>query len=144
MTDLRTGKIYSYSRVPGLLAEGFANWSSGAAELWNAAEASETRRNARVARELRPALPAELPLDDQRRLVHGFSCWLKDEFGVAVHYVIHAPTFHGKKKSRQYWNDRNNRRRHDSLLEVFDRLCCTNDVMVVVPLSPDRLILRLP
>jgi len=62
--------------------------------------------NSRVARELRPALPAELPLYEQRRLVHGFACWLKDEFGVAVHWVVHAPSFHKKMDSKRFWRDR--------------------------------------
>lgn len=106
MTDLRTGRVHNYERLHGLLAEGLLNWKGLAEELWNAAEASEKRINARVARELRPALPAELPLDEQRRLVHGFCCFLKDRYGVAAHYVIHAPSFHKKSDSKQFWKKR--------------------------------------
>lgn len=97
MKDARTGRVHNYLSVGGLLAQGLVNWGGSAEALWNAAEKSETRRNARVARELRPALPAELPLEEQLRLVVGMSCWLKDIFGVAVHYVIHAPRFHDEK-----------------------------------------------
>nr|WP_272911612.1 MobA/MobL family protein [Loktanella sp. M215] len=61
-----------------MLRDGVVNWNGSAEELWNAAEASETRTNSRVARELRPALPAELPLDDQLSLVRGFCLFLKD------------------------------------------------------------------
>ena len=104
MTDQRTGMSYNYRSTPGLLAEGMINWKGSAAGLWNAAEKSEKRMNSRVARELRSALPAELPLNEQRRLVHGFACWLKDEFGVAVPWVVHAPSFHdsvlGRRLSR--------------------------------------------
>ena len=106
MTDARVGRSFNYRRTTGLLTQGLVNWSGSAEELWNAAEAAEKRVNARVARELRPALPAELPLDEQRRLVHGFSCWLKDEFGVAVHYALHAPTFHDKALERDLWHAR--------------------------------------
>ena len=106
MTDQRTGKVHNYSSVRGLLAEGLVNWHGTAEGLWNAAEASETRRNARVARELRPALPAELPLDDQRRLVHGFCCWMKDQYGIAAHWVIHAPTFYDENEDKRRWRDR--------------------------------------
>ena len=106
MTDHRTGLSYNYRHTPGLLEEGLVNWRRSAEQLWNAAEKSEKRINSRVARELRPALPAELPLDEQHRLVHGFACWLKDEFGVAVHWVIHAPTFRKKMDSKNLWQDR--------------------------------------
>ena len=106
MTDQRTGLSYNYRYTPGLLAEGQVNWNLSVQELWNAAERSEKRVNSRVARELRPALPVELPLDEQRRLVHGFSCWLKDEFGVAVHWVVHAPTFLKKTESKILWRNR--------------------------------------
>ena len=106
MTDQRTGLSFNYRYTPGLLEEGLINWHQSAESLWNAAEKSETKINSRVARELRPALPAELPLDEQRRLVHGFSLWLKDEYGVAVHWVVHAPTFRQKSDSKRLWRAR--------------------------------------
>lgn len=67
-------------------------------------QSAKRRRNVRVIRELRPSLPAELPLSEQVRLVRGFSLWLRDEFGVAVHANIHAPRF----------LDRGVERRHDA------------------------------
>lgn len=103
MTDHRTGLVHNYSRLSGLLREGLVNWNGTAEELWNAAEASETRINARVGRELRPALPAELPLDEQRRLVHGFCCWLHDHHQIAAHWVIHAPNFHDSDAGKRLW-----------------------------------------
>lgn len=106
MTDLRTGLIYNYKTVPGLLGEGVVHWDGSAESLWNAAEASETRVNSRVARELRPALPAELPLDDQLSLVRGFCLFLKDRYGVASHWVVHAPTYHEKKLGKRLWRER--------------------------------------
>ncbi|KZY46551.1 hypothetical protein A3731_31855, partial [Roseovarius sp. HI0049] len=109
MTDARVGRSFNYGRITGLLTKGLVNWSGSAEDLWNAAEAAEKRVNARVARELRPALPAELPVDAQRRLVHGFACWLKDEFGVAVNYAIHAPTFGEKTLERRLWRGRSSR-----------------------------------
>ena len=89
--------------MPGLLGEGLVHWNGSAESLWNAAEASETRINSRVARELRPALPAELPLDDQLSLVRGFCLFLKDRYGVASHWVVHAPTFHEKDVGKRLW-----------------------------------------
>ena len=81
-------------------------WTGTAEALWNAAEAAETRRNACTSRELRHALPAELPLDDQARLVRGFACWLRDEHGVAVHWVIHAPRFEDRAQEKALWRAR--------------------------------------
>lgn len=106
MTDHRTGLIYNYKSVPGLLGEGVVHWNGSAESLWNAAEASETRINSRVARELRPALPAELPLDDQLSLVRGFCLFLKDRYGVASHWVVHAPTYHEKELGKRLWRER--------------------------------------
>lgn len=105
MTDQRTGRIFNYRNVPGLLHKGLVGWKSTAEDLWNAAEKSEVRSNARVARELRPALPAELPHNEQIRLVHGYACWLRDSFGVAVHYVIHAPRFFDEKWGKALWKN---------------------------------------
>ena len=113
MTDQRTGLIFNYQNVPGLLHQGLVGWNSSggdlwkaAEDLWNAAEKSEVRSNARTARELRPALPAELPHDEQRRLVHGYACWLRDSFGVAVHYVVHGPRFKDEKWGQALWKNR--------------------------------------
>ena len=106
MTDQRTGRIFNYRNVPGLLHKGLVGWKSTAEDLWNAAERSEVRSNARVARELRPALPAELPHNEQIRLVHGYACWLREMFGVAVHYVIHAPRFHDEDRGKALWKKR--------------------------------------
>ncbi|GGB93837.1 hypothetical protein GCM10011363_08080 [Marivita lacus] len=106
MTDERTGRRYNYRSAVGLISEGLVGWEKSAEDLWNAAEKAEIKRNARVARELRPALPAELPLAEQHRLVKGFSCWLRDEFHVAVHYVVHAPNFNNAIEGKRLWRDR--------------------------------------
>jgi hypothetical protein len=94
--DQRRGRRFSYQSVTGLLSSEVIGWGGSVEDLWNAAEASETWKNARVARELRPALPAELPLPEQIGLVRGMCLWLRDTYGVASHAVIHAPTFHHK------------------------------------------------
>lgn len=78
------------------------NWVGDAASLWNRAEKAETRANARVVRELRHSLPAELPLADQVRLVRGFCLWLRDKYGVAIQADIHAPRFLDRKMERRH------------------------------------------
>ncbi|MEC7795366.1 MobA/MobL family protein [Hyphomonas sp.] len=94
LTDERTGLTFGFSRRHELLADGHVNWSTGSSTLWNAVEQAEKRKNSRVAKEIKVALPAELPLDEMRRLVHGFCCNIKDRYGVALQFAIHAPGFH--------------------------------------------------
>ena len=119
MTDERTGRRYSYRSRPGLISEGLVGWNGTAEELWNAAEKAERRGNARVARELRPALPAELPLDEQHRLVRGMSLWFKDTYGVAVHFVVHAPTCYDRRTERRLWRNIHD---PDGLTELHESL----------------------
>jgi len=91
--DERTGLTYSYRQRGGLLAEGTVNWTLGPERLWNEVERAEVRKNARVAREIKVALPAELPPGEMRRVLHGYCCHLKDRYGLAAQWVIHAPKF---------------------------------------------------
>jgi hypothetical protein len=99
--DERTGQTFVYSRRGGLLTQGVVNWATSVEQLWNEVERSENRKNSRVAREIKVALPAELPLDEMRRAVHGFCCHLKDRYGLAAQWVIHAPRFHDEADGRQ-------------------------------------------
>jgi len=99
--DERTGQTFSYTRRGGLLAEGTVNWDRGIEVLWNEVERSETRKNSRVAREIRMALPAELPLPEMRRVVHGYCCNLVDRYGLAAQWVIHTPRFHDRNDGRR-------------------------------------------
>ena len=81
--DERTGKIYDYSArkdvihkeivLPEKFSDDYMGWAKDRANLWNAAEAAETRKNARVAREFLVALPVELPPPQQLGLVRAFS-----------------------------------------------------------------------
>lgn len=98
--DERLGQRFRSGKHGGLLSHELINWHGDPETLWNAAEKAETRCNARVIRELRPSLPAELPLAEQIRLVRGFSLWLRDEYGVAVQADIHAPRFLNRCEER--------------------------------------------
>ncbi|MFV1495752.1 MobA/MobL family protein [Phaeobacter sp. JH85H1] len=100
--DERLGQRFRAGKRGGLLSHELINWNGDAETLWNAAEHTETRRNARVIRELRPSLPAELPLAEQERLVRGFSLWLRDQYGVAVQADIHAPRFLDRDEERRH------------------------------------------
>jgi ATP-dependent exoDNAse (exonuclease V) alpha subunit len=99
--DERTGKTYDHSErqdvmhkeivLPSKFADDDIAWARDRSSLWNAAEAVETRKNARIAREYLVALPAELSHQGRVGLVRGFSQELSDRYGFAVDFAIHAP-----------------------------------------------------
>jgi ATP-dependent exoDNAse (exonuclease V) alpha subunit len=99
--DERTGKVFDHSDrqdvmhreivLPAKWDDADMSWARERANLWNAVEAAETRRNARVAREFLVALPAELSPTQQVELTRGFSRELVDRHGFAVDFAIHAP-----------------------------------------------------
>jgi Ti-type conjugative transfer relaxase TraA len=77
-----------------------ATWALDRSALWNAAEASETRKDARVARELELALPHELSEAQRLALTRDFAQGLADRYGVAVDIALHAP--HGDAEIRNH------------------------------------------
>jgi ATP-dependent exoDNAse (exonuclease V) alpha subunit len=99
--DERTGKIYDHSErrdvvhkeivLPSRFIDEEMAWARDRTSLWSAAEAAETRKNARVAREYLVALPIELSPEQRVGLVRGFSQELSDRYGFAVDAAIHAP-----------------------------------------------------
>lgn len=96
LVDGRTGERHDYSRKRGVVGTSLvlpqlaSPWSR--AELWDAAEAAEKRKNSCVARECEVALPHEVPLEDQARLANDFARWLSDRYSVAVDVALHQPT----------------------------------------------------
>jgi ATP-dependent exoDNAse (exonuclease V) alpha subunit len=99
--DERTGKTYDHSDrqdvlhkeilLPSQFAADDMAWARDRANLWNAAEGAEDRKNARVAREYLVALPVELSAAARIGLVSGFSRELAERYGFAVDVAIHAP-----------------------------------------------------
>jgi ATP-dependent exoDNAse (exonuclease V) alpha subunit len=99
--DERTGKTYDHSDrqdvlhreilLPNKFAADDMSWVRDRANLWNAAEGAEERKNARVAREYLVALPIELSADARIGLVSGFSRELVERYGFAIDIAIHAP-----------------------------------------------------
>ena len=95
ITDERTGEIFDFTpRQKSALAESFILFPEGEkgidrAALWNAAEASENRRNSTTARELICALPRELDETQQRELSERFAHFLTEAHGVACDGSIH-------------------------------------------------------
>ena len=99
--DERTGIVFDHSKrtdvlhsaivLPSALENRELSWSQTRAALWNAAERSERRSNARVAREYEVALPAELTQEQRVDLTMAFAREIAERYQVVVDTTIHAP-----------------------------------------------------
>lgn len=76
-----------------------AEWARNRSALWNAAEAAENRKDARVAREIVIALPHELDAGQRVALAQDFAQELADRYGVAVDIAIHQPSEKGDERN---------------------------------------------
>ena len=105
ITNERTGEIHDYTRKGGvessalILPEKSPEWARDRAQLWNAAEQAEKRKNSTVAREFEIALPAELSPAERERLAHDFTRELVKRHGCAADVAIHAPGKEGDNRN---------------------------------------------
>lgn len=83
----RTGVVDTFIMAPPQAPE----LTRDRALLWNAAEAAETRKNARVAREVILALPHELDLAARKILARDMAAYLVERYRVAVDVALHSP-----------------------------------------------------
>ena len=100
----RDGTTHDYTRRSGveasfIVAPPGADWAQDRAALWNAVEAAEKRKDAKVAREYELALPHELAPADRRTLTEGFAREVVARFGVVADVAIHAPHRHGDERN---------------------------------------------
>ena len=107
LVNERDGLVHDYSARSGieqaeivLPAGANAEWAQDRSALWNAAEAAEKRKDARVAREIEIALPHELSPEQRLELTRGFAQGLADRYGVAVDFAVHRP--HGATDVRNH------------------------------------------
>ena len=95
LVDERTGEVFDFRRKSGVMHAEIVTPDGvpapDRAALWNAAEAAEKRKDARVAREWRTALPHELDEDSRRELAMRMGKAIANRYGVAVDVCIHAP-----------------------------------------------------
>lgn len=103
LVDERQGIEHDYTRRRGVihaelvLPEGAGAWTR--AELWNAAEKAEKRKDARTAREWEVALPEELGDKDRQDLALRFARGLASKYGCAVDVALHAPDREGDQRN---------------------------------------------
>lgn len=97
LKDERTSRIHRYEKRHGvknafILAPKSAPENLlSRASLWNAAEASENRKNSRVAREVILALPHELSDTEREALSRDMALYLIERYRVAVDVAVHSP-----------------------------------------------------
>ncbi len=105
LTEERTGEVKDYTRAEGLLFSGIyapakaPAWAHDRAQLWNAADRAEKRKDAQLAREYEVALPHELTDEQRRFLVQDF---IRENFarkGYAADVSIHAPDREGDERN---------------------------------------------
>lgn len=92
-----TGDRPDYRKKGGVVSadlltpEGAPDWAQNRAQLWNAVEARETRKNSQLAREIKVALPHELDDETARALVLDWARTELVDLGMIVDVCIHDP-----------------------------------------------------
>jgi len=93
--DQRQGLTFDYSAKVGvvhtmiLTPTGAPEWTRTRENLWNCVEEAEKRKDSRIAREIEVALPSELSLSEQIKLVEGY---VREQFvgsGLVVDVALH-------------------------------------------------------
>ena len=102
LKDERTGLTHDFTRKEGVVyTEILSNLDTelDRSQVWNLAEKSENRKDARTAREWVIALPDELDEEQRKELAREFAQSLVDRYGVVADLAIHAPSKGGNDKN---------------------------------------------
>lgn len=103
--DDPSGTRHNYSRKAGVLSVDMLAptdapaWALDPHRVWAKVEEHETRKNARVAREVLIALPHELTPEQRRDLARDVGQLLVDRYGVAAQVALHAPDKGGDNRN---------------------------------------------
>lgn len=105
LQEERTGELHDYTRKQGvvhceILTPTVApDWMHDRAQLWNAVEKMERRKDAQLCREIQLSLPHELNDDQRHDLTRRF---VQDQFvskGMVADLAIHAPHRNGDERN---------------------------------------------
>ena len=102
LIDERTGLTHDFTKKEGVVyTEILSNLDTklDRSKVWNLAEKSENRKDARTAREWVIALPDELDEEQRKELAREFAQSLVDRYGVIADLAIHAPSHNGSDKN---------------------------------------------
>ncbi|MCE2706833.1 MAG: MobA/MobL family protein [Proteobacteria bacterium] len=121
ITDLRTGEVFNYKRKGGVLENeivlpnGIELPELSSQELWNRAERSENRKDARVGREWEISLPHELSAEQRAVLAKSLALNIAERYGVACEYAIHHPSRENSDERNHHVHILTTTRKIDSL-----------------------------
>ena len=100
------GKAHDYTRKGGvehteiILPEGVdAAWARDRQMLWSMVDATETRKNSRLAREWRIAFPHELDFEQRLALARDFATEVAERYQVAADVALHEPSRSGDQRN---------------------------------------------
>ena len=105
LTDQRTGLVHDYTHRRGVAAwtiitpADAPEWAHDPAQLWAQVEQGETRANARVARDIEVALPAELSPAQREALAGDLGRMLVERYQVGALVAIHTPSRSGDARN---------------------------------------------
>jgi hypothetical protein len=125
--DLRTGEIINYSRKGGVLENeiilptGIEINNLTSQQLWNKAEQSENRKDARVGREWEISLPHELSQEQRSSLAKELTQQIANRYGVACEYAIHHPNREGSDERNHHVHILTTTRKIDKDLNLTDK-----------------------
>jgi MobA/MobL family len=101
LRDERSGELHNHTRrrdvlhaeifLPTQFDDAEMAWARNRERLWNTAEHTEKRYNARVAREFQVSLPSELDPAQRLALARSFAGEVAERYRVAVDLAVHAP-----------------------------------------------------
>jgi Ti-type conjugative transfer relaxase TraA len=107
--DRRAEATHDYTQRFGVVATGLSMPERGGPtctgrdwtreQLWNEAEAAERRKDARTARKIEMALPAEMTAPQRHELVRDWASDIANRYGVAVDWAIHLPDKEGDQRN---------------------------------------------
>lgn len=93
------GEDHDYRRKAGVIESEIIGWDGSRADLWTGVEEREKHPRARVAREVRIALPHELPQTEQIRLARQLAERLGGELDCPVQLDVHEPNSAGDERN---------------------------------------------
>ena len=106
LVDSRTGREHDYSRRSGVADTGFAfgahrpAWHADDAQAFaDALESAETRKNARIARDIEVSLPHEMTDAQRRALAAEWAQSLSATYAAPVAWALHRPDRRGDARN---------------------------------------------
>jgi len=102
LVDAQTHEVHDFTRRRGVVHSELIGWDGERANLWNAAERSEKRKDAVPAREVVVSLPVELSSAGRLALARAIGEQIRTTTGGAVDLNVHHPSEHPQADQRNH------------------------------------------